>query len=86
MAEMTTVVVHVSSHDGRAIADALVVVEEGTAPYPEMAHVTGAEGGVRLVLPAGRFRIGVTDTATGHTSSTAVTTQPGDPAEVYVVI
>ena len=44
--------------DGRPVAEALVVVESGSAPTPEIGIVADAEGRFRLALPDGSFRVG----------------------------
>jgi hypothetical protein len=41
----------------RPVSNAFVVVEEGTAPTPEIGIVTGEEGQFWLALPEGRFRV-----------------------------
>lgn len=41
--------------DGTPVADALVAVASGTAPTPEIAIRTNAEGRFRIALPDGRF-------------------------------
>lgn len=39
------------------MAEALVTVEWGTAPTPEIGIVTGADGRFSVSLPEGRFRM-----------------------------
>lgn len=39
------------------VAGALVTVEHGTAPTPEIALKTNADGMCRLALPPGRFTV-----------------------------
>jgi hypothetical protein len=43
--------------EGRPVAGATVSVVWGTVPVPEMALLTDANGGFRLALPPGRFRL-----------------------------
>jgi hypothetical protein len=42
---------------GRPVPDAFVSVVWGTAPVPEIALVTEADGSFLIGLPAGRFRL-----------------------------
>jgi hypothetical protein len=42
---------------GQPVAGAAVAVAWGTAPTPEIARTTDAEGRFRVGLPPGRFRI-----------------------------
>jgi hypothetical protein len=59
MAQKSSVRVKVVDGRKRAVAGALVAVESGSAPFPEMAFKTDAAGFVSLFLPEGTFRIGV---------------------------
>lgn len=45
----------VVDRDGRTVADATIVVVEGTSPMPEIALVSDACGRFALRLPRGRF-------------------------------
>lgn len=57
---MTTAFPHqgvVLDEAGRPVEDAMVAVVWGTAPVPEIALLTGPDGGFRLGLPSGRFRV-----------------------------
>ena len=42
---------------GRPVSGAIVEVALGTAPTPEVGHVTDAQGQLRLTLPPGRFTL-----------------------------
>lgn len=53
----------VVDEDGQPVAGALVAVEWGTAPTPEIGVVTSSDGSFGLALPAGRYRVGATDRA-----------------------
>ncbi len=60
MAKWCDAVVHhgrVLRAEGSPVANALVAVARGTGPTPEIAIRTGADGGFRIALPAGRYRI-----------------------------
>lgn len=48
------------------VAGALVAVEEGTAPFPDMALYTDAEGHFTIDLPMGRFRLAAYSQDGGH--------------------
>jgi hypothetical protein len=49
----------VLDRQGHPVEGALIGVEWGTAPVPEIALVSDADGRFALDLPAGRFRIWV---------------------------
>jgi hypothetical protein len=44
--------------DGAGVAGALVAVEWGTAPTPEIGIRTDTQGRFAVSLPVGRFRVG----------------------------
>lgn len=47
----------VEDGEGRLVPGALVAVEEGTSPFPDMALSTDADGNFTIELPVGRFRL-----------------------------
>jgi hypothetical protein len=47
----------VRDRQGKPVQGALIAVEWGTAPTPEVALRTGQDGRFRLALPSGLFRI-----------------------------
>lgn len=47
----------VEDGEGRLVPGALVAVEEGTLPFPDLALSTNAEGHFTIDLPVGRFRL-----------------------------
>lgn len=47
----------VVDREGRAVAEATIVVAEGTSPVPEIAIVPDADGHFTLQLPNGRFTL-----------------------------
>jgi hypothetical protein len=67
---------------GQPIEGAYVSVEWGTGPTPEITLVTGSDGGFRLGLPEGRFRIRAR--LPGH--ETGVVEVEGGPSEVEIMI
>lgn len=56
---------------GQPVPEAFVSVVWSTAPFPEIALVTDADGTFRMGLPAGRFRLRA-NTADGRTGETEV--------------
>lgn len=46
-------VLRVTGRGGRPLAGMMLVVEQASAPVPEMAYVTDDAGGARLGLPPG---------------------------------
>lgn len=77
--------VQVHDTSGRPVAGAVVTVEDGTAPFPELAFVSNGDGRVSLALPAGRFAIAVVDPDSGRRGSASVDTSSGS-AIVTVII
>lgn len=67
---------------GEPVADALVTIESGTAPTPEITLITDEAGNFRLGLPDGRFRIRAT--APGGETGTAET--DGGPADEPILV
>lgn len=57
MGRMSTRRGRVVDADGAPVAEAIVTVEWGTAPTPEIALISGPEGEFSLGLPEGRFRV-----------------------------
>jgi hypothetical protein len=47
----------VEGEKGEIISGALVALEEGTAPFPDMALSTDTEGHFTIYLPIGHFRL-----------------------------
>lgn len=47
----------VENGEGGLVHGALVAVEEGTSPFPDLALSTNAEGQFTIDLPVGRFRL-----------------------------
>lgn len=64
------------------VTGALVAVEWGTAPTPEIAIETDEEGRFRIVLPEGRFRIG----AHGPDDSAGTFETEGDAEDEEILI
>jgi hypothetical protein len=54
---MALVVGTVEDMQGLPVSNALVTVEGGTQPYPDIAIYTDAEGHFQIHLPTGRFRL-----------------------------
>ena len=46
----------VEDEEGGVVSRALVAIEEGTSPFPDMALSTDSEGHFTVFLPIGRFR------------------------------
>jgi hypothetical protein len=60
--------------DGSPVAGALVAVTAGTAPTPEIAIRTDAEGCFSVALPDGRFTLEAHHPEMGRASTTVETT------------
>lgn len=60
-----------------------MVVEEGTAPTPEIGIETNAEGRFLLVLPEGRFRVAARGPS-GAYGWCEVDTRSSDPGDVVI--
>ena len=67
---------------GSPVAGALVTVEWGTAPTPEITLISDADGRFRLGLPRGRFRL----RATAPDGASGVTEAQGGAATPAIVI
>jgi hypothetical protein len=48
----------VEDQQGLPVAEALIAVESGTAPYPDMAILSDEEGNFSIHLPSGHFLLG----------------------------
>ena len=69
--------------DGRAAGGALVWVESGTAPTPEIGIRADWQGGFRVALPAGRFTLCAT--APDGSAGAATHCLDGEPGEPLVI-
>lgn len=65
MAQAPQQTVEVQDESGAALEGAIVVVERGSAPYPEIARRTGKSGRLAFSLPDGEFEL-VARTADGR--------------------
>ena len=78
MVALETLMVHVVDEMGRPVAGALVTVQWGAAPTPEITLLTDEAGLARLGLPPGRFRIRLA--APGGGEGTSEVEVPGPKA------
>lgn len=67
----------------RPVAEAFVSVIEGTAPVPEIALVTEADGSFQIGLPPGRFRLRAT-TADGRSGDVEVSGESDEEMRIRV--
>lgn len=70
---------------GGPVAAAAVMVAGGTAPTPEIAIRTDAEGRFRLALPAGTFRV-VAHAADGRRGEIEVTRSDASDPDLSITI
>lgn len=76
MAQAAEQMVEVVDETGAPFAGAIVVVERGTAPYPEIARKTGAQGTLKYALPDGEFEL-VAHAGDGRTGRGKLTVKDG---------
>lgn len=69
--------------DGRPVAGAFVSVTWGTAPTPDIARKTGDDGAFQVGLPAGKFRIRATASAS---RSGEVEVEGGEGDEIVITL
>lgn len=67
--------------NGLPVEDAVVTIEWGTAPMPEIALITDANGRFQLDLPAGHFRLRA-QTASGVIGTALVDGAPSTSAMI----
>jgi hypothetical protein len=67
----------------RPVAEAFVSVIEGTAPVPEIALVTEADGSFQIGLPPGRLRLRAT-TADGRSGDVEVSGESDEEMRIRV--
>lgn len=74
----------VTDENGAGVPDAIIAVERGTTPTPELAIVSGPDGTFTIALPDGSFRIGAR-TRDGRTGATEVSV-PGTTHVTLIVL
>lgn len=75
----------VLDRNGAPVTGAVVSVEEGTAPTPEIGIVSGADGRFGIALPEGAFRIAA-GTDDGRRGTAEVEVGPDRPGSIEVIV
>lgn len=76
MAQASEQMVEVVDVKGAPVNGAIVVVESGTAPYPEIARKTGPTGTLKFSLPDGQFELSAR-AADGRSAHGSITVKDG---------
>lgn len=85
MADRVAVKIKVIDGGKRPVEGALVAIEQGSAPYPEIAYVSDAAGTVTFHLPDGEFRVGAR-TSTGGQGTSGACVRNGAAKTITIVV
>jgi Carboxypeptidase regulatory-like domain len=85
MADATAVIMTVVDKAKRPVAGALVAIESGSRPFPEIALVTDAAGHVTFHLPDGQFQVKASADS-GATGRASASVAGGKSGSVQIIV